>query len=94
VLDPARFQFQFEPSGLVFNPEHPARLKIRYFGCNFDFDGDGDKDAADAVIEQELDLWRREGPGAMWFRMGAVKFEDLDELDANIGSFTEHAVAW
>ncbi|HEV8266264.1 MAG TPA: hypothetical protein VGQ06_15050 [Gemmatimonadales bacterium] len=94
VLDPKRFSFQFEPSGLVFNPEHPARLKVRYFGCEHDFNGDGVEDAADTVIEQELDLWRREGPGAPWFRMGAVKFEELDELDANIGSFTEHAVAW
>jgi hypothetical protein len=94
VLDPTRFSFRFEPSGLVFNPDQPARLKIRYFGCNHDFDGDGDEDAADTVIEHSLDMWRREGPSAPWFRMGAVKFEELDELDANIGSFTEHAVAW
>jgi len=94
VLDPARFSFQFEPSGLVFNPDHPARLKIRYFGCNHDFDLDGDLDSTDTAIEQELDMWRREGPNTPWFRMGAVKFEELDELDANIPSFTEHAVAW
>ena len=94
VLDPARFNFQFEPSGLQFNPDQPARLKIRYFDCEQDFDGDGDKDAADAAIEQVLDLWQREGPGALWFRIGAVKFEELDELDANILSFSEYAVAW
>jgi len=94
VLDPKRFSFQFEPSGLVFNPDHPARLKVRYFGCDHDFDGDGDLDSTDAAIEHELDLWMREGSGAPWFRMGAVKFEELDELDANIPSFTEHAVAW
>lgn len=94
VVDAGRFHFKFEPSGLVFSPEHPARLKVRYLQANHDFDDDGDLDAADATIEQVLDLWRREGSAAPWFRVGSVKFEDLDELDANILSFTEYALAW
>ena len=94
VLDSAQFVFQFEPSGLVFNPEHPARLKVRYFDANHDFDDDGDLDAADDAIEHVLDMWRREAPGTLWFRVGSVKFEELDELDANILMFSEYAVAW
>lgn len=94
VLDASRFQFQFEPSGLVFNPNQPARLKVKYFGANHDFNDDGVTNAADSTIEQMLDLWRREGPTASWFKTGAVKFEELDELDANILAFTEYAVAW
>mgnify|MGYP003575301059 FL=1 len=94
VLDSAHFAFQFEPSGLVFNPDHPARLRVRYFDANHDFDDDGDLDAADDAIEHVLDLWRREAPGTLWFRVGSVKFEELDELDANILTFSEYAVAW
>lgn len=94
VLDPTRFHFEFEPSGLVFSPEHPARLKVKYFNGEHDFNGDGVEDADDSAIETVLDLWRRTGPGALWFKLGAVKFEELDELDANILSFSEHAVAW
>lgn len=94
VLDPARFHFEFEPSGLRFSPEHPARLKVKYFNAEHDFNGDGVEDPDDDAIETVLDLWRRTGPGALWFKIGAVKFEELDELDANIFSFTEHAVAW
>lgn len=94
VIDAARFHFQFEPSGLVFNPEHPARLKVRYFDADRDYDDDGDVDSTDADLEHVLDLWRREGPTAAWFRVGAVKFEELDELAANILSFSEYAVAW
>ena len=94
VLDPDRFLFEFAPAGLQFSPDHPARLKIRYYQGEHDFDEDGDEDAEDAAIEQILDLWRREGPGALWFKMGAVKFEELDELDVNILSFSEYAVAW
>ncbi len=94
VLDPTRFHYRFEPSGLRFSPDHPARLKIRYFDGQHDFNGDGVQNSEDVRIEGILDLWERSGPGALWFRLGAVKFEELDELDANILSFTEHAVAW
>jgi hypothetical protein len=94
VVDTARFLFQFEPSGLRFNPEHPARLKVKYFNGEHDFNGDGVEDADDAAIETVLDLWRRTGPGALWFKIGAVKFEELDELDANILSFSDYSIAW
>lgn len=94
VLDSARFHFRFEPAGLMFNPEHPARLRVRYLEAKHDFDDDGDTDAADDAIEHMLDLWRRTGAAAPWFRVGSVKFEELDELDANILTFSEYAVAW
>jgi len=94
VVDPARFLFRFEPAGLVFSSEHPARLKIHYFDANHDFDEDGDRDAEDDAIEHILDLWHREGVSAPWFQVGSVKFEELDELDANILTFSEYAVAW
>jgi hypothetical protein len=94
VIDPARFAFSFEPTGLQFSSDHPARLKLHYFNANHDFDGDGDRDSADDAIEHVLDLWRREGPSAPWFRIGSVKFESLDEIDANILSFSEYALAW
>ena len=94
VIDPSRFLVRFEPAGLVFNPDQPARLKFHYLWANHDFDGDGDVDAADAAIEHTIDLWRRESATAPWFRVGSVKFEELDEIDANILSFTEYALAW
>jgi len=94
VLDAARFHYQFEPSGLLFSPDHPARLKLKYFDCNHDFNGDGAIDAEDTRIEGLLGIWERSGPGALWFRLSSVQFEESDELDANIPSFTEHAVAW
>lgn len=94
VLDQTRFHFRFEPAGLQFNPEHPARLKLQYFNANRDFDDDGVVDSEDDAIEHLLDLWRREGSTGPWFRVGSVKFEEQDELDANILSFSEYALAW
>jgi len=95
VLDPTGlFQFRFEPSGLQFNPDHPARLKLHYINADRDFDDDGDVDSTDDAIEHLLDLWQREGSTGPWFRVGSVKFEELDEVDANILSFSEYALAW
>ena len=94
VVDPLRFLLEFTPANLQFNPEHPARLRIRYAHADKDFDDDGDVDAADNDIEIELDLWRRNAAGALWFKVGAVKFEELDEIDANIRTFSQYAVAW
>jgi len=94
VVDPSRFLFDFAPDGLRFHPSHPARLRVRYLHGEKDFDGDGDEDSDDGDIEAFLDLWHRTGPGALWYKMGGVKFEDLDEIDANILSFSQYAVAW
>ncbi len=94
VVDPSRFSVRFEPAGLVFNPNQPARLKFHYLYADHDFNGDGVINAADTTIEHSLDLWRRESATAPWFRQGSVKFEELDEIDANILSFTEYAIAW
>jgi len=94
VVDPAEFVFQFEPSGLAFRSEHPARLKIEYHHGDHDFDRDGDEDAADSEIEQQLDLWHQAQPGGSWRATSAVQFSELDELDANILGFSQYAVAW
>jgi len=94
IVDPARFVFDFEPTGLQFNPSDQARLKIYYYNADHDFNGDGTVDAEDARIESQLDIWRREPPDTVWFRLGAVNFESSEELNANIASFTDHAVAW
>jgi hypothetical protein len=94
VVDPKQFWFEFQPSGLQFNPDKPARLKVKYEYAEHDFNGDGTIDATDAEIEGRLELWRREPPDALWFQVGAVKFEELDEFDANLFSFSQYAIAW
>jgi hypothetical protein len=94
VVDPKRFVFDFQPAGLQFNPNDPARLKVEYRYANHDFNNDGTIDSTDARIETFLNLWLREPPSTLWFTFGAVKFQDLEEFDANILSFSQFAVAW
>ena len=94
VVDPAKFLFQFEPAGLQFNPAHPAVMKLEYFNSNKDFNDDGVEDSTDAAIETELDMWYQATPTSLWYKIGGVKFEDLDEIEANIRSFSHYALAW
>ena len=94
VVDAKRFVFDFQPSGLQFNPSDPARLKVEYHYADPDFNGDGRVDSSDAEIEGLLELWRREPPDSLWFQMAAVKSVELEEFDADVLRFSQYAVAW
>lgn len=94
VVDPKRFLFDFQPAGLKFNPYDPAQLKIEYVYADHDYDGNGVIDSTDARIATQLGLWRRDPPDTLWAAQGAVRFDDLEEFDANVLSFCAYAVAW
>ena len=87
------FIFHLEPSGLVFNPAEPAELEIDYGKADPDLDDDGDEDADDAEFELELAIWKQEAPGDPWVRLGSAQLEELDEIEAEITSFTGFALA-
>jgi hypothetical protein len=95
VVDTTRFLFEFQPAGLQFNPANPARLKIEFANANHDFNGDGIIDARDVAIEADsLGVWRRDPPDTLWYRQFAIKFGLPEELDADVFSFSQYAVAW
>lgn len=94
VVDPKKMQFDFQPAGLQFNPNDPARLRIEYQHDDHDYNGDGVVNAADSTIQQQLDVWKNDPPSTLWFKQGAVNFESLEEINANILSFSQYAVAW
>jgi len=86
--------FHLEPTGLVFDPAHPAELTIEYDHTNGDLDDDGDVDADDARIEQRMGLWRQPTLADPFTRIGSVKFEDLDEIEAKLNGFSRYAIAY
>lgn len=92
--DPTRFDFTFGPAGLQFNPAEPAKLHIEYNHSDHDFNEDGNVDGQDDTTETKFNIWRREPPDTLWTRMGTAKNEDFDEIEAEILSFTQYAVAW
>jgi hypothetical protein len=94
LSDPIRFDITFSPTGLQFNPADPARLSIEYNHSDHDFNEDGVVDSRDDTTETKLNLWRREPPDTLWTVVGSLKNEALDEIEADIISFTQYAVAW
>lgn len=94
IPDPTRFDFVFTPSGLQFNPDHPARLRVEYNLSNHDFNGDGHKDSEDDHAKTMLSIWRREPPDTLWTNVGAANSEDFEEMATDILSFSHYAVAW
>mgnify|MGYP006381839605 FL=1 len=94
VVDPEQIYFEFEPSGLRFNPSVPAELKIEYAETEGDLDDDGDVDNDDDAIEQVIDLWRQEQAGQDFVKLGALTIEELDEIEADILGFTRYAIAY
>lgn len=94
VRDPHKFDFDFQPTGLQFNPAAPAFLRVDYRHANHDFDGDGLVTASDTAIEARLDLWKNEPPSPDWYEDGAANVEALEEIESSIYSFTHYAVAW
>jgi hypothetical protein len=94
VVDPTKFLFEFQPSGLQFSPEHPAALKVQYAHSNHDYNDDGVVDPADSTIQGQLDIWKNDPPSTLWFKLGSVNIEPFEELDANVFSFSQFAIAW
>lgn len=80
----------FGPDGLEFSPDEPAELRMRYVEADRDADDDGEDDEE---FEDEVDLWRQEAPGEDWFRIGRLKDFELDEIEADLESFTRFAAA-
>lgn len=93
TLDPNdRFIVHFEPSGLVFNPVDPARLKINYHEADDDIDDDGDHDSEDDRLESLLRMWQQESAGMPWVPLLSFRIDD-DDIEARILSFTGFAMA-
>ena len=59
-------------------------------GCN----EDGDVDEEDDHIETILGIWRQEQPGDPFVRLGSVKVEDQEELEAKLTGFSRYAIAY
>ena len=93
IVDATRFLFDFQPSGLQFDPRSPARLDVSYRHADRDYDEDGDEDGEDERFEREFGFWRQESPGLPWERVATLKIEDLEEVEADVTGFTRYAVA-
>lgn len=94
VVDGSRILFDFQPSGIVFNPLEMPQLRIRYAEAEGDLDHDGDVDGEDGSIEDDLAIWRQETLADPFVRLGSFLFKDVDEIEADLPGFTRYAIAY
>ena len=94
VIDLANLIVDFQPSGLRFRADEPARLKFKFAETDDDLDEDGDVDAEDQLHETELAIWKRESVGDPWVRLSSNLEVELDQIEADILGFTNYAIAY
>jgi hypothetical protein len=91
VSNPDQFHFRFEPSGLQFNPNHPAELRISYKWADPDRNGDGVVNDLDRRFS--FAVWRQEGTSDPWYRLRTERDEAVEEARADVLGFTGYALA-
>ena len=82
--DPTQILVRLEPSGLRFDPAHPAQLKLEY----------GEAEGVDSTVEAKIAIWRQENLGDPFVRIGSAVIENLQEVDADLLGFSRYALAY
>lgn len=86
-----RFAFRFEPSGLRFSSEWPARLTLNYGRTNPDIDEDGSLTSLDAILEVNAGIWSQDVPVVPWVSVPTYKNDSIARAD--VYHFTEFGMA-
>lgn len=94
VVSPTNLIVDFQPSGLKFSANDPAKLKMFFGECGDDLDRDGQVTSSDDAIEQQLSIWRQETPTSPWIKVSSLVVKDNKEIDAELGGFTGYAIAY
>jgi hypothetical protein len=92
-VDPTRFQFRFEPRGVVFDPDHPAELEVRYLWADLDYNDDGRVDERDEEAAERIRFWHQALPGTPWREIPTRQLKDAVEARASVLGFSQYALA-
>jgi hypothetical protein len=88
-----RFDFSFEPHGVIFDPDHPAELEVRYLWSNLDYNGDGQINDRDKKDAERIRFWHQTRPGEKWRPIPTSHLADAVEARAPVLGFSRYALA-
>jgi hypothetical protein len=94
TIDSVTFKVDFLPPGVVFSKSSPARLAIWYQNADPDLDGDGDVDAADQTLEEQLAIWYRGTKADGWKQLWSNNDTMQQYVATELYHFSQYAVAW
>jgi len=96
VVNPDSIQFDFQPAGLQFDPQHPADLQVEYEECGDDLDDDGNSGTPqDVQIENAMAVWRQHLPGDPYTQLTSLSHdEDFNEIEVDVFGFSRFALAY
>jgi|GEM_PF-409896 len=90
-VHPTRYEFEFLPAGLRFDPDEQPELRIYYRYADRDFNGDGTIDGRDNAVR--FGIWRSESGTSTWGELTTIRDNDLERLRADVRGFTRFAIA-
>lgn len=94
INDPKTLNADFQPAGLKFSPQAPARLQYEFGECDGDLNGDGVVNATDVAILPTISTWRQETANGVWLKVSSTVEADINEVEADIFGFTGYALAY
>ena len=94
IVDTLRLIIDFQPSGLRFNPQRPARLWIKFWEADPDLDHDGAVTPADSMLLLSTQIWGQHRPARPWSSLPSQVDVMTQDVEARIPGFTRYAVAY
>jgi hypothetical protein len=82
------------PSGLLFQANRPAELKLEFVHTDRDLNDDGVVNGQDAAVEQLFAIWQQEILNGPFVKLATVRVESIRELKADILGFSRLAIAY
>jgi len=94
VTDPYHLVVDFQPAGLTFAATDLPVLTVSWAGCGNDLNYDGQIDANDDLVVNQLGIWRQESSNLPWFKQDGVIIRSAREVKSEIPGFTGYALAF
>ena len=94
TIDPNSFSVDFQPSGVMFAANAPARLALWYGNANLDLNGNGVSDGGDRTLIEQLAIWYQLSPSSSWFKQLSRNDPTQTVVGTELYHFSEYAVSW